>query len=354
MGSSGERFHEIIPSSSDSILTAQQTSTTYARAKHAFKGRNNDELSFRKGDVITVTQQLEGGWWEGTLHSYTGWFPSDYVNIISQSERFLRSRSNAPAMLNGDGPSSGRTKETPLFSSDTSRQAYREQVMKSFLEAELKYVDSVTKFNDDTLAKIKDSKKISEKDFQVLAGNLQLLITHQRELLCDIKEAAEKDATNARIGGLLLKAAPNLRHLLRVYCQNHPKAVDLILRNKNLYEEILNEIDYHLKDLISGLSRPFRHLETYPSMLNELERGMHEAHPDRGDTQRAAAVFRDIANYCGSLRKQKEMQLELLTSGSIDGLSSEELKKLGEILYMSIVSVDDVKASTEEELSCDR
>lgn len=48
------------------------------------------------------------------------------------------------------------------------------------------------------------------------------------------------------------------------------------------------------------------------------------------------------------------MQLELLASSSIDGLPSEELKKLGEILYMSIVSVDDVKASVEEELSCDR
>ncbi|VDK64503.1 unnamed protein product [Onchocerca ochengi] len=354
MGSNGERFHEIIPSSSDSVLNIERNSTIYARAKHAFKGRNNDELSFRKGDIITVTQQLEGGWWEGTLHSYTGWFPSNYVTVISESERFLRSRSNGPPILNGDGASSGLAKETPLFSSDTGRQAYREQVMKSFLEAEFKYVDSVTKFNDDTVAKIKDSKKISENDFQVLAGNLQLLIAHQRELLSDIKEAIEKDAINARIGGLLLRAAPNLRRLLRLYCQNHPNAVDLILRNKIVYEELLNEINYPLKDLISGLSRPFRHLETYPSMLNELERGMHEAHPDRGDTQRAAAVFRDIVNYCGTLRKQKEMQLELFASGSIDGLPSEELKKLGEVLYMSIVSVDDIKASTDEELSCDR
>ncbi|VDN42812.1 unnamed protein product [Gongylonema pulchrum] len=120
------------------------------------------------------------------------------------------------------------------------------------------------------------------------------------------------------------------------------------------YEKILVDCDCQLKDLISGLSRPFRHLETYPSMLNELERGMHEAHPDRGDTQRAAAVFRDIANYCTSLRKQKEMQLELLSSGSIDGLSSEAMKKLGEIIYMAIVSVDDVKASTDEGLFCDR
>ncbi|VDK78591.1 unnamed protein product [Litomosoides sigmodontis] len=353
MENSGERSHEITPSSSDNIFNTQ-TSTVYARAKHAFKGRNNDELSFQKGDIITVTQQMEGGWWEGTLRSYTAWFPSNYVTIIPESEKFLRSRNNGPPVLNGDSASSGAIKEAPIFSSDTSRQAYRQQVVENFLEAELKYVDSVTKLSNDTLAKIKNSKKISEKDFQILAGNLQLLITHQRELLKDIKEAVDKDAVNARIGGLLLRAAPNLRHLLRLYCQNHPKAVDLILRNKDLYEEVLKEIDYRLKDLISGLSHPFRHLETYPSMLNELERGMHEAHPDRGDTQRAAAVFRDIANYCAALRKQKEMQLELLASGSIDGLPSEELKKLGEILYMSIVSVDDVKASVEEELSCDR
>lgn len=45
MESSGERSHEIIPSSSDDILNTQQTSTVYARAKHAFKGRNNDEVS---------------------------------------------------------------------------------------------------------------------------------------------------------------------------------------------------------------------------------------------------------------------------------------------------------------------
>ncbi|KAM3728117.1 Rho guanine nucleotide exchange factor [Dirofilaria immitis] len=354
MESSGGRFHEIIPSSSDSVLNIERNSTIYARANHVFKGRNNDELSFRKGDIITVTQQLEGGWWEGTLHSYTGWFPSNYVTIISESERFLRSRSNGPSILNGDEASSGPANESPLFSSGTSRQAYREQVMRSFLEAEFKYIDNITKFNDDTLAKIKDSKKISENDFEVLVGNLQLLIAHQSELLSNMKGAVEKDATNARIGGLLLRAAPNLRHLLRLYCQNHPKAVDLILRKKNVFDDLLNEIEYPLKDLISGLSRPFRHLETYPSMLNELERGMHEAHPDRGDTQRAAAVFRDIANCCGILRKQKEMQLELFSSGSIDGLPSEELKKLGEVLYMGIATVDDVKASTDEELSCDR
>ena len=37
------------------------------------------QLCFKRGDVITVTQKEEGGWWEGTLDEKTGWFPSNYV-----------------------------------------------------------------------------------------------------------------------------------------------------------------------------------------------------------------------------------------------------------------------------------
>jgi len=36
-------------------------------------------LCFKKGDVITITQVDDEGWWEGTLHDKTGWFPSNYV-----------------------------------------------------------------------------------------------------------------------------------------------------------------------------------------------------------------------------------------------------------------------------------
>jgi Rho guanine nucleotide exchange factor 7 len=49
------------------------------QAEYSFKGSNNDELCFKKGDIITVTQKEDGGWWEGTLVDKTGWFPSNYV-----------------------------------------------------------------------------------------------------------------------------------------------------------------------------------------------------------------------------------------------------------------------------------
>lgn len=49
------------------------------QAEYSFQGENNDELRFQKGDIITVTQREDGGWWEGTLNDMTGWFPSNYV-----------------------------------------------------------------------------------------------------------------------------------------------------------------------------------------------------------------------------------------------------------------------------------
>lgn len=49
------------------------------QAEYSFQGENNDELRFKKGDIITVTQREDGGWWEGTLGEMTGWFPSNYV-----------------------------------------------------------------------------------------------------------------------------------------------------------------------------------------------------------------------------------------------------------------------------------
>lgn len=47
--------------------------------------------------------------------------------------------------------------------------------------------------------------------------------------------------------------------------------------------------------LTTALSKPFRRLEKYQGLLQELERHTDEAHIDRGDCQRAVTVYRDIA-----------------------------------------------------------
>lgn len=58
------------------------------KARFNFQQTNEDELTFAKGDIIGVTRQEDGGWWEGTLNGRTGWFPSNYVRELKGSGRW--------------------------------------------------------------------------------------------------------------------------------------------------------------------------------------------------------------------------------------------------------------------------
>lgn len=69
-----------------------------------------------------------------------------------------------------------------------------------------------------------------------------------------------------------------------------------ILRDElNEFMEHTGAVSPGILVLTTGLSKPFRRLDKYSAMLQELERYTEKNHPDRGDTQRSIAVYREIA-----------------------------------------------------------
>jgi son of sevenless-like protein len=64
----------------------QFLSTFFCRALFDYQTDNDSSLSFRKDDIIEVLTRLESGWWDGLLGQERGWFPSNYVTIISDQE----------------------------------------------------------------------------------------------------------------------------------------------------------------------------------------------------------------------------------------------------------------------------
>ena len=81
-------------------------------------------MKFKKGDIITVTQKEDGGWWEGTLDGRTGWFPSNYVEELA--------RDNKPS------PTGVMTEEVLAKNVD-----YRQQVISDLLEKEQEFVSEL-------------------------------------------------------------------------------------------------------------------------------------------------------------------------------------------------------------------
>ncbi|KIJ17931.1 hypothetical protein PAXINDRAFT_175648 [Paxillus involutus ATCC 200175] len=79
----------IITDEDSSVLEGQYITTFFCQALYDYQTNDASSLSFHKNDIIEVLTQLESGWWDGLLGDERGWFPSNYVTIISDEEAEL-------------------------------------------------------------------------------------------------------------------------------------------------------------------------------------------------------------------------------------------------------------------------
>lgn len=78
------------------------TMSFFVRAKYDFNPTSPNMLRFQAGAVIEVLGQLESGWWDGLLNGKTrGWFPSNYVQLVSDefaNEASTRTTASCPSL----------------------------------------------------------------------------------------------------------------------------------------------------------------------------------------------------------------------------------------------------------------
>lgn len=282
------------------------------RAEFSFKGENNDELCFRKGDVITVTQREDGGWWEGTLSDKTGWFPSNYV-IEYKATLPLSETIRPPQEV----------------------QASRSVVLNDLHESETAHVAEIRGLLENFLEPLATSQILNSDEYTQLMCNFVEIVVLHEELLKSIEDC------NDRVGKLFLTKAPAMKIAHQSYCASHPRAIVILDKYKDELQSFMERqgaASPGLLALTTGLSKPFRRLDKYSAMLQELERHMESGHPDRGDTQRGVAIYKEIAASCSAIRRQKELELQVLT-GPVRGWQGQELSTLGDIIHMGSVAV---------------
>ncbi|XP_064638906.1 rho guanine nucleotide exchange factor 7-like isoform X3 [Lineus longissimus] len=300
------------------------------RASYNFKGTNNDELNFNKGDIITVTQVVEGGWWEGTLNEKTGWFPSNYVKEYKPDPK---SATKSPLM--------GQHKPADqLINKRDSMIHYHQVVLQNVIETEQAYATELQTLLQSYLIPLQTTNKLTPPDYTQLCGNLEDVLACHQVILSSLDEIIKLPQPQQRIGGMFLRMAPQVKNLYEKYTANHPWAVSILQKYKeelNKYMEMKGS-NQGLMHLTTCLSRPFIRLDNYGSLLKELERHIEDCHADRGDTQRALAIYKDIGLQCTELRKQKEIEFEVLT-GTIRGWEGEEISKLGDLVILGQVQM---------------
>ena len=81
--------------------------TLYVRALYDYTADERTSLSFRRGDVIQVINQLRSGWWDGIINGVRGWFPSNYCEIVTGSLDENTTSGDAPQYANAEDLSTG-------------------------------------------------------------------------------------------------------------------------------------------------------------------------------------------------------------------------------------------------------
>ena len=69
--------------------TEPTTGLIKAMAQYAWKAKEDNHLSFSKGDIITIKEQQDM-WWFGQLGTASGWFPKSYVRQLDESGNVIQ------------------------------------------------------------------------------------------------------------------------------------------------------------------------------------------------------------------------------------------------------------------------
>lgn len=135
-------------------------------------------------------------------------------------------------------------------------------------------------------------RSVNPDEYAQLLGNFIEVVETHEELLTAM------ESSNDRIGRLFLTKAATMKCIHQAYCAAHPRAIVILDKHSEqleAYMERQGAASPGLLVLTTGLSKPFRRLDKYAAMLQELERHMESGHPDRGDTQRSISIYKDIA-----------------------------------------------------------
>ncbi|XP_005167620.1 rho guanine nucleotide exchange factor 7a isoform X4 [Danio rerio] len=317
------QFRSLVSNIGD--MTDNSNAQLVVKARFNFQQTNEDELTFSKGDLISVTRTEEGGWWEGILNGKTGWFPSNYVKEVKGSDKQV-------------SPKSGNLKSPPKgFDTASISKTYYNLVLQNILETETEYSRELQNLLTSYLRPLQMTERLSPADVSVILGNLEEISTFQQTLVQSLEDLTKLPELQQKVGGFFLNLMPQMRSLNVSYCSNHPSTVNVLTVHSEELGEFMEARGASVPGILtltSGLSKPFMRLDRYPTLLKELERHMEEGHPDRTEIQKCMTAFKNLSAQCQEVRKRKELELQILAE-TIRLWEGEDIKTLGSVLYMS-------------------
>ncbi|XP_051060303.1 CD2-associated protein [Phodopus roborovskii] len=129
LGSRTQNLEVTKPDPDGKIIKAKE----YCKTLFAYEGNNEDELTFKEGEIIHLISKETGetGWWKGELNGKEGVFPDNFAVQINELDKDFPKPKKPPPPVKGPAPKpdllAAEKKGFPLKSEEKDEKSLQEQ-----------------------------------------------------------------------------------------------------------------------------------------------------------------------------------------------------------------------------------
>uniref|UniRef100_A0A671WSX7 Intersectin 1 n=1 Tax=Sparus aurata TaxID=8175 RepID=A0A671WSX7_SPAAU len=279
-------------------LLSPSTTVCQVIGMYDYVAQNDDELAFQKGQVITVLNKDDCDWWKGELNGREGLFPSNYVKLTTDTD-----------------PSTQWCADLHLLDMLSPMERKRQGYIHELIVTEENYVNDLQLVTEIFHKPLLECELLTEKEVAMIFVNWKELIMCNIKLLkaLRVRKKMSGDRMPVKmIGDILTNQLPHMQPYIR-FCSCQLNGATLIQQKTDDNPEIKDFLKRLAMDprckgmpLSSFLLKPMQRVTRYPLIIKNILENTPESHPDHSHLKAALEKAEELCSQVNEGVREKE------------------------------------------------
>uniref|UniRef100_A0A671WQS5 Intersectin 2a n=1 Tax=Sparus aurata TaxID=8175 RepID=A0A671WQS5_SPAAU len=268
-------------------------------AMYDYTAANRDELSFSKGQLISILDKTNPDWWKGDANGVTGLLPTNYVKMTTESD-----------------PSQQWCADLMTLDTMTPQERKRQGYIHELIQTEETYVDDLELVLEVFHKPMSESGRLTEAEMGMIFVNWRELIMCNTKLLKALRVRKKTGGENMPvqlIGDLLAAELAHMQPYIR-FCSCQLNAAALLQSktyNQPEFKDFLKvriATNYRCKGmpLSSFLLKPMQRITRYPLLIKNILEHTPDGHADRSPLREALERAEELCSQVNEGVREKE------------------------------------------------
>uniref|UniRef100_A0AAR2IZS5 Intersectin-1 n=1 Tax=Pygocentrus nattereri TaxID=42514 RepID=A0AAR2IZS5_PYGNA len=263
-----------------------------------YVAQNDDELPFGKGQIINVLSREDPDWWKGELNGSVGLFPSNYVKLTTDTD-----------------PSQQWCADLHLLDMLTPMERKRQGYIHELIVTEENYVNDLQLVTETFQKPLLESELLTEKEVAMIFVNWKELIMCNIKLLKALrvrKKMSGERMPVKMIGDILTAQLPHMQPYIR-FCSCQLNGATLIQQKTDEVPDFKDFVKRLAMDprckgmpLSSFLLKPMQRVTRYPLIIKNILENTPESHPDHSHLRQALEKAEELCSQVNEGVREKE------------------------------------------------